>query len=78
MSKSSIRFYNGLLLTSRRRAGVKNFSAGVIVEVELGAGEPSIIPVAAAIANAIFDAVGARLREVPFTPKRVLAGLQKA
>ena len=35
MSKSSIRFYNGLLLTSRRRAGVKNFSAGVIVEVEL-------------------------------------------
>ena len=44
----------------------------------LGAGEPSIIPVAAAIANAIFDAVGARLREVPFTPKRVLAGLQKA
>src|SRR5499427_3848316 len=34
----------------------------------LGAGEPSIIPVAAAIANGIFDAVGVRLREVPFTP----------
>ena len=44
----------------------------------LGAGEPSIIPVAAAIANGIFDAVGVRLREVPFTPRRVLAGLQKA
>lgn len=43
----------------------------------LGAGEPSIIPVPAAIANAIFDAVGVRLREAPFTPKRVLAGLQK-
>jgi CO/xanthine dehydrogenase Mo-binding subunit len=44
----------------------------------LGAGEPSIIPVPAAIANAIFDAAGVRLREAPFTPKRVLAGLKKA
>ncbi|HWO42533.1 MAG TPA: molybdopterin cofactor-binding domain-containing protein, partial [Candidatus Eisenbacteria bacterium] len=43
----------------------------------LGAGEPATIPVAAAIANAIFDAVGVRLREGPFTPKRVLAGLQE-
>ena len=43
----------------------------------MGAGEPSIIPVPAAIANAIFDAVGVRLREAPFTPKRVLVGLQK-
>jgi nicotinate dehydrogenase subunit B len=42
----------------------------------LGAGEPSTVPVAAAIANAIFDASGARLREVPFTPKRVLAALK--
>ena len=44
----------------------------------LGGGEPSIGPVAAAIANAIFDATGARLREAPFTPERVLAGLKKA
>ena len=43
----------------------------------LGGGEPSSAPIAAAIANAIFDAVGVRLREAPFTPKRVLAGLQK-
>jgi nicotinate dehydrogenase subunit B len=42
----------------------------------LGAGEPSIVPIPAAIANAIFDATGVRLREAPFTPKRVLAGLQ--
>lgn len=42
----------------------------------LGGGEPSIVPVAAAIANAIFDATGVRLREVPFTPNRVLAGLK--
>jgi nicotinate dehydrogenase subunit B len=38
----------------------------------LGGGEPSIGPVPAAIANAIFDATGGRLREAPFTPQRVL------
>jgi CO/xanthine dehydrogenase Mo-binding subunit len=36
-----------------------------------GAGEPSIRPVAAAIANAVFDATGVRLRRVPFSPDRV-------
>jgi CO/xanthine dehydrogenase Mo-binding subunit len=40
-----------------------------------GAGETSITIVAAAIANAIFDATGARVREVPFTPARVKAAL---
>jgi CO/xanthine dehydrogenase Mo-binding subunit len=38
-----------------------------------GAGEPSTRPVAAAIANAIFDATGIRLRRVPFTPERIKA-----
>jgi nicotinate dehydrogenase subunit B len=38
-----------------------------------GAGEPSSRPVAAAIANAIFDATGVRLRRVPFSPERVKA-----
>ncbi len=42
----------------------------------LGGGEPSSVPVAAAIANAIFDATGVRLREVPFTPQRVLTALK--
>jgi CO/xanthine dehydrogenase Mo-binding subunit len=42
----------------------------------LGGGEPSIIPVGAAIANAVFDATGARLREAPFTPARVLAAMK--
>ena len=40
-----------------------------------GAGEPSIRPVAAAIANAIFDATGVRIRRVPFSPERVLRAL---
>jgi CO/xanthine dehydrogenase Mo-binding subunit len=44
----------------------------------LGAGELSTVPIPAAIANAVFDATGARLREVPFTPKRVLAALKAA
>src|SRR5262249_28259291 len=38
-----------------------------------GAGEPSIRPVAAASANAIFDATGVRIRRVPFSPDRVKA-----
>jgi CO/xanthine dehydrogenase Mo-binding subunit len=38
-----------------------------------GAGEPATRPVAAALANALFDATGTRLRRVPFTPERLLA-----
>ena len=40
-----------------------------------GGGEPSIRPVAAAIANAIFDATGVRIRRVPFSPDRVKQAL---
>ena len=40
-----------------------------------GAGETAITIVAAAIGNAIFDATGARVREIPFTPERVKAAL---
>jgi len=42
-----------------------------------GVGEPSIIPGAAAIANAIEDAVGARVTEAPATPERILRALGK-
>lgn len=42
---------------------------------QMGAGECTITLVAAAIANAVFDATGTRLRQVPFTPERVLAAL---
>jgi CO/xanthine dehydrogenase Mo-binding subunit len=41
-----------------------------------GVGEPPVIAVAAAVANAIHAAVGVRLRELPMTPERVWAALQ--
>ena len=41
----------------------------------LGAGEPTTRPVPAAVANAVFDATGVRLRTAPFTPERVKAAL---
>ena len=40
-----------------------------------GGGEPAIIAVGAAVGNAIFDATGARLFRVPFTPERVLEAI---
>ena len=43
-----------------------------------GAGEPSAAVVSAAISNAVFDATGARLRSVPFTPEKVRAALRGA
>lgn len=44
----------------------------------LGVGESAAVPAAAAIANAIFDATGVRLREAPFTPERVRSALEAA
>ena len=40
-----------------------------------GIGEPVTVPVAAALANAVYDAVGARVRNLPMRPDRVLAAL---
>jgi CO/xanthine dehydrogenase Mo-binding subunit len=43
-----------------------------------GIGEPPIGPPPAALASAIHDAVGVRLRQLPMTPERVLAALREA
>ena len=40
-----------------------------------GGGEPAIAPVGASVANAIFDATGARLYRMPMTPARVKKAL---
>jgi CO/xanthine dehydrogenase Mo-binding subunit len=47
-------------------------------EAPVGAGEAACTTVGAALANAVFDATGARLRTVPFTPERVKAALGAA
>lgn len=43
----------------------------------IGIGEPSTIPTAAAIANAVANALGVRINSLPITPQRVLAALGK-
>jgi isoquinoline 1-oxidoreductase len=43
-----------------------------------GGGEPAIVPMGAVIANAVFDATGARLYRLPITPSRLKAALEKA
>jgi CO/xanthine dehydrogenase Mo-binding subunit len=47
-------------------------------EVPWGAGEPTTSVIPSAIANAVFDATGARVRSVPFRPATVLARLNAA
>lgn len=42
-----------------------------------GIGEPATIPTIAAIANAVYNAIGVRMYEMPMTPARVLAALRK-
>lgn len=41
-----------------------------------GVGEPGLVPTAPAIANAIYNAVGVRITELPITPEKVLAALR--
>ena len=43
-----------------------------------GAGEPAAAVVPSAISNAVFDAIGVRLRSVPFTPDKVKAAMSAA
>ncbi len=43
-----------------------------------GIGEPALTPVAPAIANAVADAIGRRVFELPITPERVVMALREA
>jgi xanthine dehydrogenase molybdenum-binding subunit len=42
-----------------------------------GVGEPGLVPTAPAIANAIYDALGIRIRDLPITPEKILAALRE-
>lgn len=61
--------YQSIILESR--SGVGPFGAK-------GIGEPSLTPVAPAIANAVADALGVRVFELPITPERVVMALREA
>ena len=43
-----------------------------------GSGEPPTAPIAAAVANAFFDATGVRIKQTPMTPQRVRSVLKTA
>jgi xanthine dehydrogenase YagR molybdenum-binding subunit len=55
------------IITEIANAGNNTSAAGI--------GEPPIVPGLGAIANAVFNATGARVRDLPMTPDRVLAAL---
>jgi CO/xanthine dehydrogenase Mo-binding subunit len=40
-----------------------------------GVGEPPVVPVGGAISNAVFDAVGARVADLPITPERLFKAM---
>jgi isoquinoline 1-oxidoreductase beta subunit len=83
--KEEITFANGKVTNSSfAQYGMLTFSEAPSVGVVLvedkrqpmgGVGEPAVDPCSAAISNAIYDAVGVRLRELPFTPAKVLAAI---
>ena len=41
-----------------------------------GVGEPGLVPTAPAIANAVYDAIGVRITDLPITPEKILAALK--
>jgi CO/xanthine dehydrogenase Mo-binding subunit len=43
-----------------------------------GGGEPAIVPMGGAVANAVFDAIGVRLYRLPITSERMLAAIEAA
>jgi isoquinoline 1-oxidoreductase len=83
-----VRFDGGRILTKNfdtyelpRFSGMPEIQTVLVKNDELapqGGGEPALVPVGAVVANAIFDATGARLFEMPFTPARVREALAAA
>jgi nicotinate dehydrogenase subunit B len=81
-----IKFSGGKILTESFGAyHITRFSEAPVIDAVLvdnpglppqGCGEPAITTVGAALANAIFDAAGARLYTLPMTPERILAAIK--
>ena len=81
----AVRFEDGrVAIDGWEQYPILKFSEVPLVEVELlsrpderplGGGEHTMGPVAAAIANAVHDALGVRVRELPITPERIVAAM---
>ncbi len=56
---------------------IESITVDAMDEKPQGGGEPAIVSVGGAIANAVFDACGARVYRMPLTPERVLEALKK-
>jgi isoquinoline 1-oxidoreductase len=84
--KEEIHFKNGEIFDlSFETYQIPRFSWTPAIETVLieenappqGGGEPAIVCVGAVTANAIFDAVGARVYQLPMTPERILAAMKR-
>jgi isoquinoline 1-oxidoreductase subunit beta len=67
--------------TPLRMADVPEINVAIIAngdEYPRGVGEPAVTVIAPAVANAIFNAVGARVRSLPITPEAIKATMKKA
>ena len=86
--KEQVRFdARGITSLNWEEYPILKFSEVPAVEIELinrphlpavGAGEAAQGPTAAAIANAVHDALGIRVRDLPLTPERVVAAMETA
>ena len=72
---TSVDWHSYPILRSRDTARIETVLLNRPGQPYLGLGEGVQGPVPAAIANAVFDAAGIRLRQIPFTPARVKAAL---
>jgi xanthine dehydrogenase molybdenum-binding subunit len=69
------------MLTAKDRIPIK----ALVVETDdpagpfgaKGIGEPGCVPTAPAIANAIYDAIGVRINDLPITPEKIVAALKQ-
>jgi isoquinoline 1-oxidoreductase beta subunit len=84
--KEEIKFYNGGVKTANfddykiiRMSEIPEIEVHIVKSNEKigGIGEPGVTPTAPAVANAVFNATGARIRRLPLTPQTVLAAIQK-
>ena len=61
---------------NKRRAGRSAKGSSVVFGAK-GLGEAALLPTAAAIANAVEDAIGVRIKELPITPEKIIKALKE-